>query len=357
MSQSKNQRQPWLDILRTLAIAGVVLCHCVEGVYTFDVNSIQALGAMNRGGAIVMYTLGRVLGVPLFLMLTGYLLLGRSYDTEKCVRFWRKNWLHLFLCTEIWIVLYELFLLAYQGQPIPLGYLVRAMLFLEPSSMYHMWYMPMLLGFYGLLPLAAIALQKVETKVLLVPFLIFFVYSFGVVFYAALAPVMGGTKPVNQFSMGFSGGAYGLYLVSGYFLKRNVLQKIKTWTIMLLMVVSFATTVGLQYYAYGKGVAMGVWYDFPLVYICSVGLFELAARGRERIKEHRLPAMIARYSFGVFLMHMIVRCMVLAAVLSLGISLPLKLLVMWMVLFVGGLVLTWLVARIPKVGKYMLFIR
>ena len=357
MSQTANKRQPWLDILRTLAIAGVVLCHSVEGVYAFDVNSIQALSSMSRVFAIAMYSLGRVLGVPLFLMLTGYLLLDREYDTKGCVTFWKKNWLQLFLCTEAWIVLYELFLLLYQKQPIPLGYLIRAMLFLEPSSMYHMWYMPMLLGFYGLIPLAAIALQKVDVKVLLVPFLVYFAYGYGVAFYAQLAPVAGYPAPANQFSQGFGGGVYGLYIVSGYLLKKDFFVKIKRWGWALVVAVSFAVMVGVQYYTYGKGIAAGVWYDSPLVYVCAVGIWNLVSGCREKIKAYPVPMLLSRYSFGVFLMHMIVRCVALPELLGLGIGAACKLIVVWTVLFAGGFLLSFFVARIPKIGKYLLLVK
>ena len=87
MSKSKQNRQPWLDMLRMIAILSVVLCHCIEGVYSFDVTSMQVLGTVKKSFAILMYTLGRVGGVPLFLMLSGYLLMGREYDTKGCIRF------------------------------------------------------------------------------------------------------------------------------------------------------------------------------------------------------------------------------------------------------------------------------
>ncbi|MBE5881015.1 MAG: acyltransferase [Lachnospiraceae bacterium] len=357
MSDAKQKRQPWLDILRAFAILCVVLCHCVEGVYSFDAASVQTLGGVHRIFVISMYTLGRVGGVPLFLMLSGYLLLDREYDSKGCVSFWKHNWLRLLICTEIWIVFYELFLLAYQNQPIPFGYLVRAMLFLEPSSMYHMWYMPMLLGLYLLLPFVAMALRKVDVKILKFPMLVLFAYAFGVPGYTLIANLLAKVPPVNQFSLGFSGGMYGIYLIAGYLLKKGFFAKLKRWVLWILLVISFTGMVALQFYAYGKGVAMAVWYDCPLVPVCAVCLFELTARDRERIAYNPFTEALSRYAFAIFLIHIVVRAVILPWITGLDIWRPIQMCFAWDAFTLISLLIAMLLAKIPKVGKYILYIK
>lgn len=357
MSQAKTTRQPWLDIVRAFAILCVVLCHCVEGVYSFDPASVRALGTWHGSFAVSMYTLGRVGGVPLFLMLSGYLLLDREYDAKGCVVFWKKNWLRLLVCTQVWIVLYELFLLMYQDQPIPLGYLVRALLFLEPSSMYHMWYMPMLLGIYLLVPLAATALRKIPVTVLWFPLALLFAYGFGVPGYTMLATVFGKTVPVSQFSLGFSGGVYGIYFVSGYIIKKGLFSKIKTWILWAAGLLSFAAMVVLQWHAYGKGMAAGVWYDFPPVYVCAVSLFELARRYQSKLSYNPFCELLSRYSFAIFLLHIVVRTVMLPWINGLTLYRPLKMCLAWDAFTLIGLFAAVLLARIPKVGKYLLYVK
>ena len=357
MSQPGTTRQPWLDIVRAFAILCVVLCHCVEGVYSFDPAAVRLLGAGQGGFAVSMYTLCRIGGVPLFLMLSGYLLLDRDYDGNGCMIFWKKNWLRLLICTQVWIVLYELFLLVYQGQPIPVGYLVRALLFLEPSSMYHMWYMPMLLGIYLLVPLAATALKKISVKVLWFPLLVLFAYAFCVPGYTMLATLFGKTVPVIQFSLGFSGGAYGIYFVSGYLIKKGMFSKIKTWILWTVLVFSFAAMVALQWYGYGKGMAAGVWYDFPLVYICAVSLFELAQRFRNKLGYNPFCELLSRYSFAIFLLHIMVRAVMLPWINGLNLWSPLKMCLAWDAFALLSLLVAVLFARIPKVGKYILYVK
>ena len=104
----KKQRIAFLDFARALAILLVVLCHVIELFYPFSLEGMQGLHPRARIFATTALTIGR-LGVPLFLMISGYLLLGRRYDEERCRRFWKHNWLHLFFLTIVWILLYQLF--------------------------------------------------------------------------------------------------------------------------------------------------------------------------------------------------------------------------------------------------------
>lgn len=80
----------WIDLLRCIAICCVLLTHATALVYTFDLESMTPISA-SVVFAFTLHSIGR-LGVPIFFMITGYLLLDRSY-TEGAARFWKKNYL------------------------------------------------------------------------------------------------------------------------------------------------------------------------------------------------------------------------------------------------------------------------
>ena len=100
-----RERKGWIDYARVCAVFCVVLCHATESFY----------GAVVRGEARIdtglwmlentLFTVGR-LGVPLFLAITGALLLGRELEPGK---FYRKSLFPLVGTTEIWIVLNYVF--------------------------------------------------------------------------------------------------------------------------------------------------------------------------------------------------------------------------------------------------------
>ena len=70
----KKQRIVELDLIRCIAILFVVVTHSRTTFFSPEINR----------GPFIFYEMIGVLGVPLFVMLTGYLMLDRSYkDTEQ----------------------------------------------------------------------------------------------------------------------------------------------------------------------------------------------------------------------------------------------------------------------------------
>lgn len=104
----KNERIQSLDIARTFAILCVVLCHCVEHAYTG--TSYSDLSNVSQIFRIVFFTIGR-LGVPIFLFLSGALILKKQIETdEEVLMFYKKNLIPLLIAIEIWNILYNLFI-------------------------------------------------------------------------------------------------------------------------------------------------------------------------------------------------------------------------------------------------------
>lgn len=80
-----------------------------------DAAHLNALSFQSALFAIIAFTIGR-LGVPIFLFLTGYLLLDRNFNEDMCEKFWKRNWLGMVITTEIWIVIYDIFLRVFHFQ-------------------------------------------------------------------------------------------------------------------------------------------------------------------------------------------------------------------------------------------------
>ena len=74
----RKNRIAWIDLLRCIAIFCVILCHAATAVYDFDLESMTPIRP-TVVLAFTLFTIGRM-GVPIFLMVTGYLLLDRPYD-------------------------------------------------------------------------------------------------------------------------------------------------------------------------------------------------------------------------------------------------------------------------------------
>lgn len=210
----KNERILWLDVARGSAIICVVLCHATENIYQLNLEFISQISAQSKIFALLAFTCGR-LGVPLFLLISGYLLLDRHYGNEGSCLFWKKNLLGLLTTTEIWIVIYNVFLCWFNNEKFDIASLIKEMLFLKYVNVGHIWYVSMIIGMYIFLPLIADALQEINVKRLKIPLIISCIYLFFI--------------PTNNvLDLSYSGGIYGIYLLSGYLIKKNTLKQIST---------------------------------------------------------------------------------------------------------------------------------
>ena len=101
----QNNRIYWLDVARAMAIVCIVVCHACTRSFSIGTETLaefEAYGVAFSVGKAMLYVFSR-LGVPLFLMITGALLLGRDYTGEgKLERFYKNNWLPILRTTVIW---------------------------------------------------------------------------------------------------------------------------------------------------------------------------------------------------------------------------------------------------------------
>lgn len=127
----EEKRIEWLDIVRGIAIMMVVMNHAAEGLYFYSNVPIMERSMLSQITGFSLFTIGRM-GVPLFLFISGYLLLPREYDDERCFRFWKHNLLQLLLLTEMWIIFYNIFKSWFNQSSFSIVTLVKNMLFWHP---------------------------------------------------------------------------------------------------------------------------------------------------------------------------------------------------------------------------------
>lgn len=303
-----RERKSWIDCARVCAIFCVVLCHAVENFYGSVIRGEAQVGAALWLAENTLFTLGR-LGVPLFLAISGALLLGRDLTPG---RFYKKSLLPLLVTTEIWIVLNDLFVCAFQGIPFQWSDLISEMCFLRTLELSHMWYMPMILGVYLALPFLSMAARAVkDVKAFFLPYLVgilaFLVIPTINVFLTEAVP--GGETLKFKLELDFMGGVYGLYLFGGYFIVRyRVLERIKGGYLFLTGVAAFLLNTAGQYYLYINEYYKSsklLWYSSLFIFVMGMLLFEGIRRSMDGFTAQVPGAVevIARCSFGIYLLH------------------------------------------------------
>lgn len=144
----------------------MVLNHNIAPPYYLNLEYVCTMPLRVKIFCFAGFTLGRS-GVPIFLLLSGYLLLGKEYDDKEILWFYKSNLFSLLLTWEIWTFLYNLFLMWYKAKPFDVGTYLRNVLFLQKIDLNHTWYIPMIVGMYIFLPYLANILHMISSNILL----------------------------------------------------------------------------------------------------------------------------------------------------------------------------------------------
>ena len=343
-------RIEWIDLVRAIAILTVLYIHSVDGIYIISSDVIINLTMGSRIFQFASLFFGRI-GVPLFLMITGYLLLDRAYDDEKVNKFWFKNCKMLIIVTILWSVVYSISLIFITGTSTQVNTVEAGNLFFS-----HMWYMPMIIGMYLSMPFVSNAVRSFDKRTIFNATIIFTLLAFLLPFISTLLDMAGIHNITIEYCLGFSGGIYGVYIILGYLVKKEMFKKVSSNKLRLLALISFAFCVFFQYYTFTIGYDFFLWYEFPFILTGSFALFELVSRMKS-VKFYSQVKILSKYSFAVFLIHNLFRLPLLPLIVDLPFSEPTKALLLWSLLVVFSYVAAAIIYRIPKFGKFILYMR
>lgn len=346
-----NKRIVWLDYARVFAILCVILVHTTERVFHLTSGSPISGSFFLHLTTLSLFTAGR-LGVPIFFFLTGYLQLGKSFNTENTTVFYRQKFGGLLITTEIWIILYYLFSLVFDHNRFSLVTLIKNILFLKSFSISHLWYMPVILGIYLFIPFLSSALNHIETKPLYLPLSFAFIYLFVV----PLCNVFLNANSLSAFTVlpdfSFAGGIYGFCILLGYLVRKGSFEHIPSFVLALLGCFCFCFTVFSQYYSAEHGVRYFVWYNSATLIITALCIFVLLSRFH--LKLHSWISALSMDSFGIYLFHSGLNLVILRYADSINASFA-----KFIITFIITLTVSWaavhLLGKERHLRRYLLF--
>lgn len=353
-SVNRGRRIKWVDLARSIAIMCVVFCHAIEHAYHLTPQTITTMSDSSKLIALTGFSIGR-LGVPLFLFITGYLLLDRQYDSKKCITFWKQKWLPLLACSEAWILIYNAFL-AFQGFAIQPQDLIKQMLFLESVEMEHFWYIPMILGIYLFIPIMAMGLQKLSWKTVAIPTAFLFGFAFVVPVVNVFLNTLKIEPLIIQIDFGYSGAVYGIYVLAGWMVKKGALQHAKRSILAICGLAFLACLIGLQVWTALAGSGYATWYNNALLLCSGLALFGFISHAKT-VPFYAFFKSIARYSFPIFLIHLMIIGPLSAQIAPLHIPHIIKAAILFFAGFGMSYVIARLVELIPVVGKRILHLK
>ena len=345
-----KNRVEWIDLVRAIAILTVLYIHATDGIYIISSDAILNYTLFSRIFNFASLFIGRI-GVPFFLMITGYLLLDRSYDDERVRKFWQKNCKGLIIVTVLWSVIYAISLQVIAVKYVSVNFGEAGTLFFS-----HMWYMPMIIGMYLSMPFVSEALEKFDSDTIWQAAIVFSLLAFLLPFITLMFDMHGIKNVSVQYCLGFSGGVYGIYIILGYLVKKGQFKHYNSIKLGLIALISFMVCLFFQYYAFTKGYNFQLWYEFPFVLTGSFALFELCSR-MDKVRAYPFVSFLAKYSFAVFLVHNLFRLPLLPFVVQLPVTEPVKAIILWILLIIFSYIAVVIIYRIPRFGKFILYMR
>ena len=308
MAKKLNQirgRPVYVDLIRTVAMIGVIMLHA-SGRWLITGQEITQMNQMEivRWTVVDVYQSMSVLSVPLFMMLTGALLL-QPEKQESLGDFFKKRWARIGLPFIFWTSAY--FAWDFMVKDIPFNAAVIAQGLLNgPYS--HLWYMYVLVGLYLLTPVFRIFVAHADQTVMKYFVILWFVGVATIPFFNLLTIFQ-----LHRDVFALTG--YIGYFVLGAYLST---VKMRRRTIAALMIVGIALTAFGTYVmaVADRGAEMYFFQEYlsPTVILASVMVFMMLLTIKPpTIKKDEAPSrvsklvkLISKNTLPIYLFHVMI---------------------------------------------------
>jgi len=295
-----------IDLIRTIAIVAVILLHSTNDLTH---TSVMGVNEIYRWWTVNIYqSVGR-LGVPLFVMLTGALLLSPSKQ-EDLGTFFKKRFTRIGLPFIFWGAAYFVWTIYVENQlataPSVAGFFVQGLL---TGPYLHFWYLYMLVGLYLITPFLRLMMAKASSQLFKYFAALWFVGT-------ALVPFVYLLTPYEVDANFFTVPAFLGYFVIGFYLLRVKVDR-------KLLVAMLASGVALS--AVGTYIIAGTVggrtqfffqeYVSPTTIVASIALFLLLINmkapvepnpeGKESVWQ-RFLHVVSENTLAIFFFHLMV---------------------------------------------------
>ena len=298
-------RRHSLDVLRILAICGVVAIHTFGHTVTNEslVGSTQWLLA-------VALDYGFVWTVPVFVMISGALTLAPRAHRDGPAAFYRKRASRILPALVVWNIVYLLLIrVLLRGEPPSLGGLVQMVIDGQVyTQLYFLW---LILGLYLVAPVLAAFLNSGTEKRIRIFAAVALAWTLLVFMTPGIAELLGDPRPISLGALTMWWPYVG-YFAAGYALSRTRFSARQAILAGAAAVVLAALTI----WQYANQDALTVLQAITPVGYLSTGVALLAIAvfiavitGLDRVRfsdrTGRVIVALSDASFGVFLVHMV----------------------------------------------------
>jgi len=349
MPDQKPQQLDWINNLRVIAMFLVVVLHTTSPMlmaYGKEPNNYWLI-------ADFFNALSRF-GVPVFVMITGALLLNRDYELGD---FLRKRLSRIFPPFIFWSAVYILY--SWYNEDIVFTDSTSANITLvlhqfKYGAYYHLWYVYMLIGLYFIIPILGKFVRNASEKEVLYFLLLWFVVM------TISQPYLSRYNP--QIDLHYITGYIG-YLVLGHYL---AFKQFPTWMNVrwfgILFIISLLIIIaGTYFVSMATNKLSTLFYEpiSPTIVLLSGSAFMIGKLSTIKLSPQIKKArdLAGSYTFGIYLSHALILTIfddpdyginINYRLCTPFVSIPLTALLV----FCSSLLLVWVISKIPF-GKWV----
>ncbi|MCH5301083.1 MAG: acyltransferase [Ruminococcus sp.] len=349
-SMSKNRVLSY-DIIRIIAVLAVVMIHSsVSFVTTYPPKSTDfILGNVFDG-------ISRI-GVPLFIMLSGALMLDENKETP--IKKMLKYALRIFMLLCIWSLLYAVVYQIIQPLIDKRSISVEGFWNAFAYGHYHLWYLYMLIGLYLITPILKAFVKKSNEKIVLYFIILAVIFQFAEPLINLL--INQGTqttdllqKFIYKFRMGFVGQYTAYYLLGWYITNIKIKKTYRSCLYVLGFVGLFVTIMGTQLLINDMNKIYNSFYSDTSInvmcYSAAIFLFLYYFFKNKNYKRvNKISMTLSKLTFGVYLIHPYIITLLNKFINTKNAltQIPLN----WIVATAGAFLITFILSKIPLLKK------
>jgi surface polysaccharide O-acyltransferase-like enzyme len=285
---NENEHLIWPDLLRIISIYAVILIH----------SAAPLLVRYNKIGEAYWW-IGNLYDslsrwcIPLFIMLSGFFLIGKVYEKSPGY-FFQKRFQRVVVPFLIWSALYFLWRMYVKKEDLAFSSFFAQVL-VWPVY-YHLWFFYLIIGLYLLTPVLSVYLKYADSK--------------NVWYFLTLCFILGSILPFIESwfkietysSTGASNSIFKFlgYFILGYFLRDLQLRPVQVFLFVLLFFLAFFITAYGTYYItvrQNNGTFDGIFYEYFSfnVFFMSLAVYVIG-------KSIKLPTFLLNFEnrFGTF---------------------------------------------------------
>ncbi len=341
-----------LDLLRIVAIVGVVSIHTFGALRT----SPELAGSRSWWVAVALNA-GFIWAVPVFVMISGALVLDERAYAGGTASFYRRRLLRLAPAFVFWQVFYLIVVRQLiSGLDESPGAILS--LVLRGETYTHLYFLWLIVGLYAIAPALRAVLDRGGPRLALTLAGILLLVT--VATYSTAALLSWGGQPTRITLLAFTQWVpYVGYFVAGYALRDVRLRGVPLWTTGALALVGIVWTVVQAGAVSGASIVAAVLpqsYLGPVTALVAVALFVFVNSAVTREPGLRGAAVVRTLSdatFGVYLIHFVLLILVRMVPMfhSAATTSVLSALLVWIIVVLLSFAIVVPLRRVPVIGR------